>query len=314
MAPSSNISRARRGGSLLGWIRTPKFLRVLKAKLTRFHGPMAQREEHVVLDENYLNKFDEIVVIGDIHGCYDEFKELLAKVHNDSPSGNPEKCLKILVGDLVNKGPKNRKVLQACRDIYPNSIIAVRGNHDEIVLAQHKKFKETREPLLPKNKWIESLPSRYVSYLGLLPYSISIPTLNCIIVHAGIDPSKEDPVRETPNDLLITIRNIVVERDSKTNETSYRCTKSGKEGAAWATFWPGPQHVYFGHDARRRLQNDHEFATGLDTGCVYGDRLSYIYIKGSKKGEISYVKAREVYEATSDTEKPTTSGGGDEAT
>uniref|UniRef100_A0A6G1S6P0 Bis(5'-nucleosyl)-tetraphosphatase, symmetrical n=1 Tax=Aceria tosichella TaxID=561515 RepID=A0A6G1S6P0_9ACAR len=259
--------------------------------------PMAKGENFITLSDEYIARFDEIVVVGDIHGCYDEFKELLNRVHSETPSKKPNKCLKILVGDLVNKGPDSKKVLKLCIEKYPDSILAVRGNHDAIVSALYKQHKTGEKQLEPKNKWIEKMKDRYITYLDLMPYSIKIPSLNCIIVHAGIDPSLEDPAVTTPLYTMTTMRNIVVLKDAKTGNTSYLCTKNEKEGAPWALFWPGPEHVYFGHDARRRLQDDHEFATGLDTGCVYGDRLSYKYIKGPRKGEICSIKAKKVYEA-----------------
>lgn len=38
---------------------------------------------HRVYDDKFIQNFDEIVIIGDVHGCYDELLLLLDKIHQN---------------------------------------------------------------------------------------------------------------------------------------------------------------------------------------------------------------------------------------
>lgn len=63
-------------------------------------------------------------VIGDIHGCFDEFQTMLEKI-----SLREEDTL-FLVGDYVDRGPKSYEMLRWLEK-RPAGVIALRGNHDE---------------------------------------------------------------------------------------------------------------------------------------------------------------------------------------
>jgi bis(5'-nucleosyl)-tetraphosphatase (symmetrical) len=62
-----------------------------------------------------------VLVIGDVHGCLDELRALLAKANYSR-----EKDSVVLVGDLVNKGPKSAETVRFARE---QGFFSVRGTY-----------------------------------------------------------------------------------------------------------------------------------------------------------------------------------------
>ena len=65
------------------------------------------------------------IVVGDVHGCLDELRRLLATC------GFQRGDRLVLAGDLVAKGPDSQGVVQLARE---EGALAVVGNHDDHVL------------------------------------------------------------------------------------------------------------------------------------------------------------------------------------
>lgn len=74
-----------------------------------------------------------------------------------------------------------------------------------------------------------------------------------------------------------------VRADQPQDMCSVTVLPSGLQGSdaqlqvPWGSLWKGPQHVVYGHDAARKLQT-WPCATGLDTGCCYGNQLTALII------------------------------------
>ena len=232
---------------------------------------------HVKLTENDISG-KRVFVVGDVHGCYDELMDLLSAANALS-----DDVQVAFVGDLLNKGPKNAECLELAQRI---NALCVRGNHDEVAL---REFIKCGRPWGNSNpslglSWVLSVPHSSWAWLSDLPYSISFPWLGCMIVHAGLVPGV--PLEKQRVIDMIELRNVVPsETSSPGDDGSKSCfegTKNTDRGQSWASAWKGPEHVYFGHDARRGFQ-DEPYATGLDTGCVYGGCLTGLYLDDPKK-------------------------------
>ena len=73
-----------------------------------------------------MNWSNAMLLIGDVHGCYNTLRALLAKV----PEHHKKHGI-VICGDIVDRGPKTKQVIQYCID---NKITVIRGNHEDLMI------------------------------------------------------------------------------------------------------------------------------------------------------------------------------------
>jgi hypothetical protein len=223
---------------------------------------------------------ERIIVIGDVHGCVDELRDLVSK------AGWQKGEELVLVGDLVAKGPDSQAVVAFARESGARSVM---GNHDDHVLrlrevAAGRVADDGREPRPEHQQVLDTMTEPDWAYLEAMPLLLRLGPEKAggpdtAVVHAGALPGV--PLEQQDREHLLTLRSF-----SKEGEP----TKKGK-GMPWASQWRGPERLIFGHDAVRGLQ-EYAYATGLDTGCVYGGSLSAIVLPERR---LVSVRARRAY-------------------
>ena len=150
----------------------------------KFYNPEIPRPPnlHMILDDDFLSKFDNILIVGDTHGCFDELIDLLKLAQKASEKQSNARILKLFVGDLVNKGPKSQQIIEYFMSYGKEDMFAVRGNHDERIIQEYMKFiKDKNISLYKEHEWIKQLDTEHIDFLISLPYTISLPKINSII-------------------------------------------------------------------------------------------------------------------------------------
>ena len=209
------------------------------------------------------------IVIGDIHGCYDELISLLEKV------GLETEDRVVAVGDLIVKGRKNKEVL----DLFSsdNRFSSVIGNHDLAVLKFWRgETTEQKETQRRARLELEPGQERYAAYLSSLPSIIDLGSH--AVVHAGVRPGikLEDQVLED----LTELRTLGPDR-------------TNRDGTPWYDVYDDEKVILYGHwpsPTPRRSRH----AIGLDTGCVYGYQLTAYIVETD---QFVQVTANQVYDA-----------------
>lgn len=201
------------------------------------------------------------IIVGDVHGCRAELDALLDKLA--FASGD----LLIFVGDIVARGPDSRGVLEIARQ---TGAVLVRGNHEQKILSwRDEKLAGLKpEPLSPFHRDVaEVMTPVDWKLFETSPVAYDLPDHGVYVVHAGLVPGVA--LDQQKPETMMRIRTVSV---------------PGMRGeqALWGARWAGPPHVVFGHNAAPGLQL-HPWATGLDTGCVYGGRLTALVLGPEQK-------------------------------
>lgn len=198
------------------------------------------------------------LIVGDIHGCYDEFQELLDKA---APSGDDEI---IAIGDLVDRGPDSLKVLNFFRTT-PNAR-SIMGNHER----KHVRlFRGEADPaptqLVTRYQIGASDYPAAVAYMDSLPRYLDLP--DALLVHGFWEPGI--PLAEQKDTVIA---------GTLTGEHHLR------DNGLWPWYerYDGDKPVIVGHrdysGGQKKPCVYKERVYGIDTRCVYGGSLTALWL------------------------------------
>jgi hypothetical protein len=204
------------------------------------------------------------ILIGDVHGCAEELEALLEYVN-----WTPEDTV-CFVGDLLARGPDGPGVLRIYRETCARGVL---GNHEDRLLearaaraggAGGPRLSPAHEALLVE------LSDEDWALLETWPLYLDLPSHGIRVVHAGVVPGV--PISRQRRKDLLKMRAL---------EPDGSATTRWRE-RSWAQDYADEPHIVFGHNAVSGVQI-HPHATGLDSGCVYGGRLTAMVLDENER-------------------------------
>ncbi|MDG5749114.1 metallophosphoesterase family protein [Qipengyuania sp. XHP0207] len=242
--------------------------------------PAARRVARVPEGERYY-------VIGDVHGRLDLFESLIEAIEADDAASGTARSTVILLGDLIDRGPDSRGVIERARDWgKTRSVRYIAGNHEEMFLdsfddkemLRHFVKHGGRETILSygikRKRYNELTIKELQEHLAeLIPaedreflagFEDMIVAGDYVFVHAGLNPKRSlEEQRQTD---LRWIR----ERFLKHSE-------------------PFSHVVVHGHTIFEDIERtDHRI--GIDTGAFRTGRLTALVLEGEERRTIQAIE------------------------
>jgi len=208
----------------------------------------------------------KVFAVGDIHGCRSHLDRMLEILDINS-----ENDTLVFIGDYIDRGPDSRGVVDALLDIRKKikNVVFLKGNHEQMFLNYYREGKD--EELFMHNGGLNTLISYGLAGAGKKHHAIPDThmeffttlqswyiTEDYIFVHAGLRPGI--PVEKQDTDDLLWIRHDFI-------NSHYNFGKI----------------IIFGHTPlsfTAPLINKNKI--GLDTGAVYGGKLSCVELPEMK--------------------------------
>jgi protein phosphatase len=232
-------------------------------------------------------------VVGDVHGCFDELVALLGALgwrvgsrDQGYPVSHPEQRKLVLLGDLVDRGPRVADVLRlAMRAVEDGRALCVPGNHD-VKLVRALRGRDVKrghgldrslDQLAAED---EGFRDRVANFLDGLVSHFELDDGRLVVAHAGMR-------EEMQGRASAAVRAFALYGET-TGETDELGLPVRWE---WAREYRGRAVVVYGHSpvAEPEWLNH---TINIDTGCVFGGRLTALRYP---ERELVSVPAAEVY-------------------
>ena len=204
-------------------------------------------------------------IVGDIHGCSQELAVLVAGL----PLQARDRL--IFLGDYIDRGPGSRDVVDFLLQLKAEAsyqVTFLKGNHEDMFLDFLGKGGHFGEGFLENGgsatlrsyrippgmsgpAALEELPPAHVQFFQELEMFAVVDNVLC--VHAGVNPLL--PLAEQNAEELLWIRQEFLAHPHLL-----------------------PYTVVFGHTPHRAVRFELPYKVGIDTGLVYGGKLSCLEV------------------------------------
>lgn len=243
-----------------------------------------------------------VAVISDIHGCVDEFEEMI-----ETLDLRPGVDKFVSVGDVVDKGPDSIGAIRAVRRAerrFPGSLTVI-GNHEA---KWRKRLRRGEE--LPYGVDAKDLNVDDMAWLSKLPMFTRVKALNLFVVHAGLFPKLYAPTSEGGAGGLRDgdevwgrdgwrstelVGRLIYTRFVNDEGFTVGIKKEGPGSKHWTSVYAGQDgFAVAGHEPTREiLRGPHAWA--IDTGCVYGHKMTAVVFEAGKEPVVVEVQAKAAY-------------------